>query len=411
MADSPDAYIIDPKLKEWATDRQAELLDAVNLHGSNRAAARELGIHKSVVDKALAALRRRAAASGFSPGHDMTKTVPRPFVVKGISSFYGPEGELRGQWVKTSLDGRDLDETLREFTRYLREEVRGLAPLVPAPPAGSADLLSLYGLGDPHFGMYAWAQEAGDDFDLLKAETLTTAAIDRLVECGPASDTGLLLNAGDFLHADNAKNVTPESGHSLDVDTRHAKVIQVALRAMVHCILRMLEKHQRVIVWILPGNHDPTSSFAIALCVASFFHNEPRVEVDLSPSLYKYMRFGRVLIGAHHGHGAKLGDLPLLMATDRPEDWGQTAFRYWYGGHIHHKVKDKECPGVVVETLRTLAPRDAWHAGKGYRAGRDAQLIVHHREFGEWERHRCDAAMVEHALAEPLTNKLGLFAA
>jgi hypothetical protein len=52
---------------------------------------------------------------------------------------------------------------------------------------------------------------------------------------------------------------------------------------------------------------------------------------------------------------------------------------------------------VIVEYVRTLAARDAWHQGQGYRAGRDMQLAVHHREFGEIERHRCDIGMLEEA--------------
>jgi hypothetical protein len=50
-----------------------------------------------------------------------------------------------------------------------------------------------------------------------------------------------------------------------------------------------------------------------------------------------------------------------------------------------------------VESFRTLAPADAWSAGMGYRAGRDMFCIVHHRQYGEVERHRCDISMLEAA--------------
>jgi len=32
--------------------------------------------------------------------------------------------------------------------------------------------------------------------------------------------------------------------------------------------------------------------------------------------------------------------------------------------------------------------------GHGYRAGRDMRCIVHHKQYGEIERHRCDVAMI-----------------
>jgi hypothetical protein len=54
-----------------------------------------------------------------------------------------------------------------------------------------------------------------------------------------------------------------------------------------------------------------------------------------------------------------------------------------------------ELPGVVCEAFRTLAAKDAYAAGHGYRAGRDMRCIVHHKDFGEIERHRCDVAMLE----------------
>jgi hypothetical protein len=77
------------------------------------------------------------------------------------------------------------------------------------------------------------------------------------------------------------------------------------------------------------------------------------------------------------------------MAADEPEAWGRTKHRYCYLGHVHHH-DSKEYAGGIVEYFRTLATRDAWHTAQGYRAGRDMCLIVHHKEFGEIERHRVD---------------------
>jgi hypothetical protein len=81
------------------------------------------------------------------------------------------------------------------------------------------------------------------------------------------------------------------------------------------------------------------------------------------------------------------------MAADRAEDWGQTKHRYWYTGHVHNQTVT-ELPGVVCESFRTLAARDAWASGAGYRAGRDMRAIVLDREHGEVERHRVDVGML-----------------
>ena len=42
--------------------------------------------------------------------------------------------------------------------------------------------------------------------------------------------------------------------------------------------------------------------------------------------------------------------------------------------------------------------KDAHEAGSGYRAGRDMQAILYHKEFGEIERHVCSAAMLGRSL-------------
>jgi hypothetical protein len=68
----------------------------------------------------------------------------------------------------------------------------------------------------------------------------------------------------------------------------------------------------------------------------------------------------------------------------------------WLSGHIHHDSK-KEYNGVIVESFRTLAARDAWHASMGYKAGRDMKAILMHREFGEIERHVVTVEMLEAA--------------
>jgi len=328
----------------------------------------------------------------------MTKQVPDPLVMRGVSTLYGPKGEIKLQWVKSQLDKTLAREAIEEFVSWLVQDAKGLAPISQPPAHANADLLAVYPMGDPHFGMYAWAQETGDDFDVEIAERLTVAAIDRLVSCAPAAETAIIPELGDFFHADNKESRTPQSGNALDTDTRWAKVMQVGLRAMIHVIRRALEKHCKVIVRIVSGNHDPHSSFALALALDAYFHNETRVTVDLNAAPFWYYRFGKVLIGVTHGDTIKPQQLPGIMAFDRPEDWGKTEHRYWYTGHVHHEAV-KEYPGVVHETFRTLAARDAWHAGRGYRAGRDMRCLVLHREFGEVERHRCDIGMIDGAAA------------
>jgi len=380
-------------LKKWATVRQAEYIDSIEKTGSVKQTAKDLKVDISTVYAALANVRKRAAISGYAPEYDMNVEVPLPFGVKGTTTLYKNGEEKVLQWVKTDRNLEMAKEAIEEWISWLVNDAKGLSPVIPKPIVSNDDLMTVYPMGDPHFGMYAWGEEAGEDFDLAIAERITCNAIDKLVSDSPPSKTALILELGDFFHADNNTAMTPRSGANLDVDTRWTRVIQVGLRAMRYVVLKTLEKHENVIVRIVSGNHDPHSSWALAFALESYFHNQPRVTVDMSPADRWYYRFGKVLIGATHGDKCKTKNLPLVMATEKSEDWGLSKFRYLYHGHIHHTSK-QEHPGVIVESFRTLAAKDAWHTASGYSSGRDMHCIVHHKEFGEIARHICNIAMI-----------------
>ena len=119
--------------------------------------------------------------------------------------------------------------------------------------------------------------------------------------------------------------------------------------------------------------------------MAALYERDERVSVDTVPNHFHYHHFGSTLIGVHHGHGPKLEQLPLIMAADQPEAWGQSQHRYWYTGHTH-KDRVLDIQGVRVESFRVLPPKDAWAAGKGYRSARSMTAITIHKKFGEADR-------------------------
>lgn len=384
--------MIDAQLLSYASVRQIEYIEAIEATGNMRKAAVKLGLHHSVVARGMQALRLKAAIQGHAPSHDMTRTVPIGFKVKGISTLYNTKGEVASQWVKSTADDQAIETAMEEFAANLAEGVKGLSGITPAPEHCDDDLMCVIPIGDPHFGLRVWAQEGGDNFDLDMAEKLTCSALDRLIASAPPAKTAMLLNLGDHFHSDNQSNTTT-AGTVVDVDGRWAKIQQIGLRSMLYCIRRLLEKHETVIFRINRGNHDKHSSYALALMISCYFHDEPRVQVDLSPAAAYYYQFGRNLIASTHGDTMKGPAMMGVMAADQPKMWGDTKHRYWYVGHVHH-VDKKEYPGGIVEYFRTLAAGDAWHNGQGYRSGRDMCLIVLHKEHGEVERHRCDVGMI-----------------
>jgi hypothetical protein len=386
---------IDEGLKQFATQRQIEFIDAINRLHSMRAAALELGINNGVISESITRLKKRAALCGYSPEHHLTHPVAPGQRLRGASQLYRKgEPEPLLTWVKSSAYDEAREAIIREAIKALSSDIAGLAPITKRPERVSDELLCIIPVGDPHFGLYVWAKECGAAFDTDIARRLSIAASDRLIDSSPACSVGILLLLGDITHADDQSNQTPAHKHQLDVDSRFVRVIGIAIETYRHIIFRMLEKYDRVIAKLLPGNHDPHAVWALSYALHAYFSNEPRVEVDLGPSKFWYYQFGKVLIGSTHGDTVKHERLPGIMAADRPVEWGAATARYWYTGHVHSS-NVKEFPGVMCESFRTLAAADAYTSGHGYRSGRDMVAIIHHRDHGEVERHRVDVGMLE----------------
>lgn len=384
---------IDPGLLDYATPTQKRYAELLKGYPSFAEAERELGLTKDAIAKSIRRLTRAAARKGYAPGHFEHGVAPGYRMGK-VTVQRGPNGVER-TWERMSPAAADRTNALREFAEELADLFRARSPLPPKPVLLSTSVLTAYKFGDPHFGMESTVEAGGDNFDLDEADRLTRAAIDRLVAVTPASQTCILEVIGDAVHANDSSALTPGHKNPLDVDRRgFGYALKRAARAWVYAILRALEKHETVIVWFLEGNHDPDAAQAVALMLSFYFENNPRVVIETDRAVFRYHRFGKVLLGAHHGDKVKMGELPLLMAVDRPEDWGQTEYRYIDTGHIHHDVV-KEVQGVRVESLRTLAAKDPYHAMKGYRSLRDTRAVVYHEAYGEVERYTVSAAMLE----------------
>lgn len=379
--------------------------EALLRSGGVAQAAVELGLTPEQLRAHLSELKRRAARRGYSPRHDMIHTVPEGFHIKGTSGYYRKNEagawELTGQWVKSKNDEQHMYEALLDAMSHIADRWTGKAePVAPPPEYLDEDLLVLYAAGDPHLGMHSWAPETGTNFDLQIAERELCAAVDHLVDRAPKARRALVVTVGDTTHADNRRSTTT-AGTPVDSDGRWSKVLAVTIRAWRRIIDRALQKHEFVDVIVEYGNHDLHTSIMLALCLAQFYEREPRVHVDTSPAKFHWYRFGKCLIGTTHGDTVKLDDLGEIMAVDRPQDWGETEFRYFWTGHVHH-TQVKELRGCVVRTLRTLAPADDWHKGQGYRSGRDMTAAVIHREFGEIGELRASIQQVQARVAAQL---------
>jgi hypothetical protein len=312
--------------------------------------------------------------------------MPARHLLKGVSTLVDERGNVRAQWIKTRLDEEERLAALADAVQEIARPFAGAAIPLASPICTRDDLLAVYPMGDPHLGMLSWGRETGADFDLPIAERQLVGAVDHLVDLMPPAHRALIINLGDFFHTDSQANETARSHHQLDVDSRWAKILAVGIRTMKRTIERALTKHDEVTVICEIGNHDDHSAVMLALCLEQYYAREPRVRIDTSPAKFHWYRFDKNLIGTTHGL-VKMTALAEIMAADRPEDWGETEHRYWYTGHVHHDRAIESRGGVLIESVRTLAARDSYAAGSGFRSGQDMKADVIHRIYGRVSRH------------------------
>jgi len=376
--------IIDEGLLEYASDRQKELIQAVNEYGGFRAAARALNLHHTTVIDSFRAVKRKAATSGYAPDNDMVRVVPEPFIVRGVSTYYNAEGKASGQWVKSRIEDTKLQEMMRQAIDAMKEDIPRLTAL-PAPPLSNDNLLNCYVITDYHLGMLSWDEETGENWDVAIAEKLVIKWMEQAIAQSPNADTAVFAQLSDFLHFDGMDAVTPASKHLLDVDTRFAKLVRSAIRVLRTVIDMLLAKHQKLHIIMADANHDPVSQIWLREWFSVLYENEPRVTVDKSPNPYNAYEFGNVALFFHHGHKRKVANVSEVFAGQFREMFGRTKYAYAHMGHMHH-LDIKENNLMIVEQHRTLAPGDAYSARGGWLSGRDAKVISYDRRYGEVSR-------------------------
>ena len=339
------------------------------------------------VNNRLGTLRRK----GVIP-LDSGNFVSAGEVLKATSTLFDEDGKVKLQWIKSDIPKEQQLEAFKAAIDAITDSVTP-RPSVPSPSDNLEDLMSVYTIGDAHIGMLAWGPESGEDNDLVTAETNLVAAMSMLVEQSNPTKEAFIIDVGDYFHSDNSENKTAKSGNVLDVDGRYAKVLEIGLRLTTELINKALEKHEVVRWRSAIGNHNEHSALMMNQFIKAYYRLEPRVIVHDSPSMFMYHQFGKNLLGVTHGHTAKPQSLGEIMSVDCEDIWSSTKYRYWYTGHIHHQSV-KEYPSCVVETFRTLAGKDAWHAGMGYRSGQDMKCITLHKNFGEVSRNTVNITML-----------------
>lgn len=294
--------------------------------------------------------------------------------------------------VKAKLSRRKVSKDLSLQKEAIMAEMRSYSPSIKMASKEkynfeNKETLLEISIFDPHFGKLGWGEETGEDYDLKIAEKRVKNAIkDLLSRVNLNNVQKILLPLGnDLINVDNNNNTTT-AGTQQSTDVRFMKIIKVVRRILVE-IIEELSLIAPVDVIIVPGNHDTSTAFMIGEILDATFYNNERVTVDNSPKVRKYYRYGSVGIQWSHGNEEPHQSLGIIFATEEPELWAATKFRFSQLGHFHKNKKINyvsvdEHQGFQVQIIPSLSGIDAWHYKKGYNTLHQAKSFLYHKTKG-----------------------------
>jgi len=240
---------------------------------------------------------------------------------------------------------------------------------------------------DIHVGKLCSSFETGQEYNSQIAVKRVKEGVEGILRKtnGFNIDKILFVGGNDILHIDVPSRKTT-SGTPQDTDGMWYENFMTAKKLYVD-VLETLMSVADVHFVYNPSNHDYISGFMLSDSIQSWFRKSKNITFDCSMAHRKGFMYGENLIGTTHGDGAKLADLPLIMANEFSLEWSKTKHRYVYTHHVHHKTS-KDFHGITVESLRSPSGIDSWHHRNGFGVGgvQAVEGFIHSKEHGQVAR-------------------------
>lgn len=297
--------------------------------------------------------------------------VERFIVNKWEMGYKDPDGEAQSKplyQVKATLIKRkeivDARAEIEKLKAAARKNAR-IPETVIHSDRSTGNMLEI-NIPDLHAGKMAWSKETlGRNYDTPIAARTFLRAVDTLLDRadGYEFDQIVFVVGNDLLNSDDELGRTTK-GTFVSTDGRYQKTF-VTVRETITEAIERLRRYAPVKVVMVSGNHDNLGVWHLGDSLECYFANYTDVTIDNEPTQRKYHRHGDVFLCFTHGDKGKREDYPLLIATEKSKDFGETKFREIHTGHIH-QTKLQEWHGVRVRILPSLSPPDAWHSENGF---------------------------------------------
>jgi hypothetical protein len=276
---------------------------------------------------------------------------------------------------------------LREFEilkDLILEDIRNNAVKITAPKRveNKDSYLLVLDPADIHIGKLCSSFETGEDYNSqIAVQRVLEGVRGILQKCqGYNIDKILFVAGNDVLHVDSPRNETT-SGTKQDTDAMWYDNYRTARKLYVDILTILLGVADVEFVYN-PSNHDYVHGFFLCQTIEAQFAKCKNITFNVDMRHRKYFTYFNNLISTCHGDGAKVADLPILMAHEA-DTWSLCKHKYIYTHHVHHKIA-KDYMGVCVESLRSPSGADSWHAKNGFiHSPKAIEAFLHHKLHGQ----------------------------
>lgn len=395
------------------TDKQQKAYDAVQEHGSIRAAARAVNESYSAFHEKYTIAKRKL---GIDPA-----IVDRlsELGVKTLAGVHSGWLELRDDDGKKAGNlymqmGKDepakfVDVVTESLEAYQPLDRKLFAPRVNVGAKG--DKLLVVDLADVHFGKLCVKEETNHTYNVEVARHRviegTRAVLQRSNDVGRI----LFVMGNDILHTDNGKTTT--SGTPQDSDGTYFTAWRAAQHATIDAISECAGVADVDLIHCM-SNHDWRSGWALSQTIAASVASHEGVRAtayNMSEKHRKFYGYGRNGLLVSHGDGAKEEALTSLFLKEGRSLISRCDLLYAYLHHFHHKKRARrgidvfqsekdhtaftqintgaarvEGGDMMAEYVRSPSPPDGWHDRNGYTNRQAVEAFIHCPHDGQKDR-------------------------
>jgi hypothetical protein len=169
----------------------------------------------------------------------------------------------------------------------------------------------------------------------------------------------------DYFNSEYTKTTTKGTPQQNAVASYHQSFNYACIHEM-EMIRYILDKAGKVKVIFIAGNHDYYVGWHLVQWLAAYFRDDPRVEIDATPDLRKYIQYADTAVMLNHGNDVKPQTLANIFPSEYKHGWSSANHFYIITGDKHQE-KSADFGAIRHYQVPALSSaKSLWDQNNGY---------------------------------------------